>query len=437
MEQSASRSSKVILIRTQIILALIVICFSKSVVAQPTTEKCLIVSDIHFAPLYGLANDTLLKRKLEKSSFNEWRKYFEGSVFQTTLGAGLYGKDANYAVLSSAVANMKKTLPHPAFIIIAGDFIWHDAFISDSILKKKTIRFIAQLFKEKFPNTPIIPTMGNNDTYGNDYDIQDARFLRDFADSWAPNLPKASGKQLKAQGYYTWIYHNFKLMVINSAPLYYKKDYLQAMPMLKWVHTNLANASNKNVWIISHIPPGTNGYNGSNFWKPDYTQMFVNDVVNYASKVKFSVASHTHFNDFKVFYDGSAKQQPVAFMRIVPSICPNHNNNPSFEVAEFKTATYSVVKETIYYLDLANIPKHTGNSVPWTNMLSLPTSLKLAQISATNFSNLISSVKTDKTSQFLNDYIKFYTVGTKIDSAYRINRDNYLNYLKADSLKGK
>jgi len=211
---------------------------------------------------------------------------------------------------------MKAKLPHPAFIIIAGDFIWHRATPADSVLKKKTIQFIAQLFKDHFPRVPIITAMGNNDTYGADYALQDAKFLNDFADAWAPNLPKVSGDAIKAQGYYTWVSGNLKLIVINSALLSYGGNYPQADTMLKWLQTNLSATGPKNVWIIMHIPPGLNVYSAHSFWNPDHTQTFINTVVKYSSKIKLSIASHTHFNDFRVFYN--ATNNPVSYMRIVP-----------------------------------------------------------------------------------------------------------------------
>src|ERR1700729_830102 len=129
-------------------------CFS-----QVTTKKCLIVSDIHFDPLFGAHSDTALKRKLERSSFDEWKKIFANSAAQTTINATLLFQDANYGVLKSALDNMKAKLPHPAFIIIAGDFIWHRATPADSILKRKCLQFIALLFKEDFADTPIIPAI--------------------------------------------------------------------------------------------------------------------------------------------------------------------------------------------------------------------------------------------------------------------------------------
>lgn len=404
--------------------------------SQVTTKKCLIVSDIHFDPLFGAHSDTVLKRKLERSSFEEWKKIFESSTAQMTINASLLFQDANYGILESALDNMKAKLPHPAFIIIAGDFIWHRATPADSVLKRKCVQFIALLFKEHFPGATIIPAMGNNDTYGADYILQDPKFFNDFADTWAPNLPKSSGDQLKKQGYYSYETGNLKLMVMNSASLSFGSHYPQAPAMFSWLQTNLSDDKTKNVWIVMHIPPGSNVYNGSNFWNAGYTQTFINTVVKYSSKIKLSIASHTHFNDFRVFYN--AANNPVSYMRIVPSIGSNHGNNPSFEVAEFNSATCRVIKETNYYLDLAALPKDkVVTQALWENTISLPTGLKLGEISAGDFSKFMDKLKADQSGQLLNDYKKFYTVGTKIDSSIRINKVNYLKYLKADSLKEK
>ncbi len=419
-----------------VLLILLSLFSSFSCFSQLTTKKCLIVSDIHFDPLFGSHRDTALKRKLEKASFDEWKKIFENSNVQMTINASLLFQDANYGILKSALANMKAKLPNPAFIIIAGDFIWHRATPADSVLKRKCLQFIALLFKEHFPGATIIPAMGNNDTYGADYIPQDPKFLNDFAEAWAPNLPKSSGDQLKNQGYYSYETGNLKLMVMNSALLSLGSHYPQAPAMFSWLQTNLSDSKTKNVWIVMHIPPGLNVYNGSNFWNVDYTQTFINSVVKYSSKIKLSIASHTHFNDFRVFYN--AANNPVSYMRIVPSIGSNHGNNPSFEVAEFNNTTCRVIKETNYYLDLAALPKNkVVTQAVWDDTISLPAGLKLGEISAAGFSKFTDKVKADQSGQLIEDYKKFYTVGTKIDSSIRINRVNYLKYLRADSLKEK
>ena len=416
--------------------AVISIAFrSKTIDKQVPAQKCIIISDIHFNPMYG-SGDTAIKGKLARSTFDEWKKYFESSAAQMTVNASLLYMDANYGVLQSAIANMRKRLPHPAFIVIAGDFIWHGAKPADSVLKRKSIQFIARLFKESFPGTIIIPALGNNDTYGADYALQDSRFLNDFADAWEPALPKSSGDSLKAQGYYTCTKGDLKLIVINSALLNNGTRHPQALLMLRWLHAVLSNPNSKNVWIVMHIPPGFNVYSGASFWNSGATKTFIEEVVSNSSKVKFSIASHTHFNDFRVFYNAETKPAPVSFMRIVPSICSNHGNNPSFEVAEFNGSGGAIIHETNYYLNLAALPRGKApGPLEWSDMLSSSSTLKLDKVDAQGFSKFMDNVKADQSWQSLASYTKFYTVGTKIDSSIRVSRGNYMKYLKADSLK--
>ncbi|BAU54248.1 metallophosphoesterase [Mucilaginibacter gotjawali] len=406
----------------------------------PLTQKCLIVSDIHFNPFYGTTvGDSVLKKKLENASFAEWKQYFEGFAPQMAINSNLLFKDANYGVLQSALFNMKKRLPDPAFILIAGDFIWHGATPADSVLKKKCILFIAGLLKEYFPNALIIPAMGNNDTYGQDYALQDSKFLNDFASAWEPNLPGPSADSLKARGYYTAETGNLRLVVINTASLNLGSNYKpQADAMLKWLDNNLANANGKNVWILMHIPPGINAFNKKNFWNVASSDAFVHTIVKHAASVKLIIGSHVHLNDFKVVYDNARMPKPVALMRIVPSICSNHGNNPSFEVAEFNTATGNIVNETNWYLNLATIPKDKETQqLTWTDTLNTAKSLEMKGLSAVDFSKLIDHIKADKTGQMIKHYADFYDVGTKADSAIFINHATYMNYLKADSLREK
>jgi sphingomyelin phosphodiesterase acid-like 3 len=429
-----------ILLLSLVLLSVAIFSFTRhiaKVAIKPGISKCLVVSDIHFNPLFGSSEkDSVLKKKLATWSFNDWKKYFESTPAEMELDSTLLFKDANYAVLTSAIANMKKKLPHPAFIVIAGDFIWHGAIPADSLIKKKSLLFIARLFKENFPGTLIIPAMGNNDTYGNDYDLQDSKFLKDFANAWMPNLPTPSADSLKKNSYYTCEDGNLKFIVINSALVQAQGNYPQSAAMLKWLNKTLANANGKNVWIITHIPPGLNSFNDKDFWKKSEAQEFVNTVVKYAPTVKLMICSHTHFDDFKVFYDNSGSRAPVAFLRIVPSVCSNHGNYPSFEVAEFNPVSGKLDDETSWYLNLAKALKGVApEMVEWRDSINIKKTLNLAAINATTLSQFMTILKTDTSGPAMKNYATFYDVGTPI-SSLTINKKTYKKYLKADSLKG-
>ena len=398
-----------------------------------STQKCFIISDVHFDPLFGARSDTALYTLLQRTPVSGWQKIFEASKAQTTISSALLGKDANYAVLRSSLSNMKQTLPNPAFIIIAGDFIWHGAKPQDSVLKRKSIRFVANMIKERFAGVTIIPTMGNNDTYGFDYALQDAAFRSDFAEAWQPNLPAASAAQLKGRGYYALNKGDMKFLVINTASCSLNSQYpTEAAEMLKWIAAELAMPSAKHVWLLMHIPPGLNGFNNKNMWNVQSAQTFVNTIVQYAAKVKLSIAAHTHFNDFKVFYDAAGK--PASLMRIVPSICSNHGNNPSFEVAEYSTTTGNLLNESNYYLNLMQLPTNT-NEYLWSDVLGSKQTLGLSKINAAALSGFIDTLNTAKTQIPLKAYMGYYNLNTPVDTLYTINTSNYKNYLKADSLK--
>jgi hypothetical protein len=61
----------------------------------------------------------------------------------------------------------------------------------------------------------------------------------------------------------------------------------------------------------------------------------------------------------------------------------------------------------------------------------------MSKIDAESFSKFVDEVKSDQSWRALENYKKFYTVGTRVDSSIRVNRVNYMKYLKADSLRGK
>lgn len=400
-------------------------------------QKCLIISDIHFNPIYGFTEkDTVLKNKLANSSYDEWVKYFEATPAQMKLDGTLMLKDSNYALLLSAMTNMKKRLPHPAFIVIAGDFIWHGAIPADSLLKKRTIQFITRLFKQYFPGSLIVPAMGNNDTYGQDYDLQDPKFLKDFATAWEPNLPSNAADSLKRHGYYTCETGNLKFVVLNSAPLNAGTHYPQGSVMLNWLKNTLAGSNGKNIWLIMHIPPGMNSYDQKDFWKPEYRDEFIDEIIKNEKNVRVCIASHTHFDDFKVFYNNSAGHTPVSLLRIVPSICPNHGNYPSFDVAEINTND-QLVNETNWYLNLSKMKQGIGpEKIVWVDSISLKKDFGLKNIDAASFSQFMAAIKSDPSGQALKSYAFVTSLGSPV-GALALNKSTYERYLKADSLKEK
>src|SRR5687767_3539142 len=89
-----------------------------AVASSAFAEKFLSISDIHFNPFA----DPALVTKLEAADVSEWDAILASS---TSTAFSTYGSDVNDPLLRSAIAEMQKQLPSPAFVLISGDFLAH------------------------------------------------------------------------------------------------------------------------------------------------------------------------------------------------------------------------------------------------------------------------------------------------------------------------
>src|SRR5271167_5016050 len=151
-------------------------------------DKFLIASDIHFNPMA----DPALVAELAAADLSRW-----AAILQRTEPDAFspYGQDTNWWLLQSALDQMRKTLPRPAFVIYTGDLLAHEfpktyrnathdndpehyrAFVL------KTVEFLALQFRKRFPDTKVLLTPGNNDEDCGDYSIAaGGAFLSDTAE---------------------------------------------------------------------------------------------------------------------------------------------------------------------------------------------------------------------------------------------------------------
>jgi sphingomyelin phosphodiesterase acid-like 3 len=161
------------------------------------SEQILLISDIHFGPFY----DSSLVRQLRNvTDGTQWGPIFESSTV-TALSQPLH--DTNYPLFKSSLAAMKAVIAEPRVILISGDFLRHDFDRAthasgsrdnaqiDPVVQDfavKTIQFIADSLRKTFPNTQIIPAVGNTDSACDDYEIgPNEVFLKAMATAFAPS----------------------------------------------------------------------------------------------------------------------------------------------------------------------------------------------------------------------------------------------------------
>ena len=356
-------------------LLLLLLCVS----LPANAEKFLSVSDVHFNPFA----DPSLVAKLEAADVSQWGAILASSS-QTSFTT--YGSDINDALLRSAVAEMKKQIPEPAFVLISGDFLAHgfqksyQEYATDksqtayTAFVTKTIAYVAGLLRDAFPGVPQYPTLGNNDSDCGDYAVApDSTFLANFRDVWSPLVGSRSfNRRFPTGGYYhadVPALRRVRIIALNTN--FFSSNYTNpcgtpggpdpGLRQLAWFddELRLAREEGRRVWLLFHIPPGmdvydTEEYGGAcpdakpqTFWKDEYQQKYLAIVARYRNTILGSFAGHTHQDEFR-FASGD-------FIHINPSVTPIFGNNPGFEVVEV-TPRGAIVDYVAHHLPNVTLP---------------------------------------------------------------------------------
>jgi len=331
--------------------------FSLFAIAFPAlAEQFLAVSDIHFNPFA----DPAIVAKLEAAGVSQWDAILASS---TVTAFSTYGSDVNDPLLRSAIGEMKKQLPSPAFVLISGDFLAHDfdknyqQYATDksqtayTAFVTKTIAYVASKFHNAYPDVRVYPTLGNNDSDCGDYAVApNGAFLADFRDVWSPIVDSRSFERRFPTGGY---YHadvaglkNVRVIALNTN--FFSTNYKNpcgkpgpdpGLRELDWLdgELDLARAEGKRVWLLFHIPPGMDVYDSveggkcpnltpKTFWKNEYEQKYLKITAAHQKTIAGSFAGHTHQDEFRITSGD--------FIHINPSVSPVFGNNPAFEIVD-------------------------------------------------------------------------------------------------------
>jgi hypothetical protein len=141
------------------------------------STQFLMMSDLHFDPMA----DPKLVDRLCAVEPEEWPGILESS---DKKAPARYGADSNWVLLHSTLQQTKQILPNPAFVVMPGDLLGHNfrrefdtaaADHSDAAYRlfvRKTMQFLASQLEQTFPDTPILPALGNDDSCCGNYQLQ-------------------------------------------------------------------------------------------------------------------------------------------------------------------------------------------------------------------------------------------------------------------------
>ena len=372
-------------LRTLIVAALLLYGHSAA------AKEALILADIHFDPT---ANKALVDR-LALAEPEQWAAILAGDDRRMSL----YGDDTNWKLLSSTLAAARDQ-PKPDFVLVLGDFLVHqfrarfNAAASDQgdfafrSFAAKAMRFLALQLEATFPETPILPTLGNNDSDCGDYGLRPGGdFLSDTFDIAVTLIGPASGAALRqtwqALGNYAVpnpVLRNHLVVALNTnffSPNYKNacgdaSDGNPARATLAWLRRVLeeAEAARNKVWLVYHIPPGIDAFATARhdscpvapvplFAEP-YAREFHALMERYRGTVAASFSGHIHTDGFRLLADDG---QAFGFVLVSPAVSPIYGQNPAFRRLRLDDDG-TVADQSVYYL--ANLPDAaSGAAAEW------------------------------------------------------------------------
>jgi sphingomyelin phosphodiesterase acid-like 3 len=399
--------------------------------------KFIVIADVHFDPFY---NEKLVSR-LSAEAPGEW----PAILASATPGLNPYGTDTNYELLESTLADARAREPNPDFILYAGDFLAHywrarfKEFSNDKseaayrAFTSKIMQFLADRFTRYFPNVPVLPTLGNVDSYCGDYQIQPrGAFLRMFKETWSSLLGPVAHSETDFDevfpkgGYFSMPLPRLKkhrLIVLNT--VLFSTNYTNrcgdpsekpGMDQLQWLRLTLEKAQHagESVWLLMHIPFGIDVFNtllrGTaaapvTFWRPAYSRPFLELMRRYRSRVQALFSGHIHMDTFRIF--ARAEDRAILFNHVAPAISPIFGNNPGYQLFSYRRDTGELEDYTTFYLTNLTDAKRSRRGI-WKREYEFNRSYGLTGINRVTLRRLSREVASNP--QVQRKYTRYYNV---------------------------
>ena len=178
---------------------------------------------------------------------------------------GLYGHfncDPSPHVVELAFAHMASIEPAPAAILLGGDDLGHvPASKEGAEAARASQRAVAAALRKAFPQTAILPTVGNHDTWpyftARGEGALEAR--RELASLYGDALAPAPRRHLASRGYYLHkLTRRLWVAVLETNALALADAAADGAAQLAWLDETLSNAeaARASVLVLGHIAPG-------------------------------------------------------------------------------------------------------------------------------------------------------------------------------------
>ncbi|MEI7436034.1 MAG: hypothetical protein WCL16_04405 [bacterium] len=436
--------------------------------AAPTNPlgRVVVFSDLHLSPFASHAIVT----NLVASPVSAWDAILarDTNGYCSVDATGM--STANPLLWQSALANGQAACPSPDAVLILGDFEYYHfkeyyQLITGDMSEPGHQQFLTKMYgyilmktAAAFPNTPIYPCLGNNDTFTNDFGISVGE---DFLAATAPLFYQYGLTGLVSYTDFTATYTNggnyaapfgrgtiVALESIFMSPRSPCND-VPGSNQLAYLSGQLAacKEGGRGVWILSHIPSGVRAEDTWDHWKtgdvnyvetnwrPDFQDPFNSLVAMYPDTVGGMLCGHYHLRTWQIANDPATSNATVA-IQIMGGLLDNHGDNPAFTVLTYERATLRILRETTYALPKPQYAGKTGPAV-WNVLLSMDRGYGLPDLSAasllTAWSNM-AAVGSAGYNFFLSEYTTGLTPYTPTPTNWPLYRGE-LRWINAQQFK--
>jgi hypothetical protein len=309
-------------------------------------NNILHISDIHLDNYYY--NEGVNNCFLGTTGLGCCRKYdFPLYPYEKVSNWGDYNCDTPFKLVNETFNWINNNINIDS-IIYTGDSVNHHDIVQTPYSNIKEVKTIFNLFNTYFPNTQILHTIGNHDTYPIDQSIPYIYkiFLYNYANSvYLDNI--SIKDSLINGGYYSTFIKNTNIKVISLNTIYFQsnnffKNYNNIkFKQWEWLNNELylSEKNNESIWLLFHSPP-------SNSIEFKNTLFYYID--KYKEIIKITLSGHIHNDIFKLFYYNN---NLISYNLIPSSLMPD-KINPCFRILNYNKTNGDIYNYQQYCANL-------------------------------------------------------------------------------------
>lgn len=236
---------------------------------------------------------------------------------------------------------IKKNLPKPTFLAVLGDNYGHNYYRKEPIEIAKINQFVYTSLRENFPDTVILPSLGNHecDPVDNlDFSDPDNFVYQHIFPAYKPSISEDQFADLTKKGFYSATFEEYgvKFVSLNSQlydnfnsymtrngvdPLGFFDNFAQEL--------NDSELKQQKVILLSHIPVV------DTFSNIGFNRNLKVVITRFKDTITAHFSGHTH-QDSTIFVKDDEKKDIIGINYVSPSLTTNTSYNPSFRVYHFQ-----------------------------------------------------------------------------------------------------